>query len=258
MKTRLLITCAFGLSATLAGTDVQAPLTTNRAEACGVKVAVKAAPPKRQMRRTAKRSKPIDRRVAVRTRVGTKSERTPIAAGQVRQARTGNASVKRRVTKPKKLRRTKKVTPEPKREVAPKPEKIAKVEPEPEIAPEPEPEPEPAPEVAPTKSATSAEVFFETGVFELASDGEADLQEIVEWLKANPNGKVLIEGHTDPVGATARNRRLSVKRAKSVQAFLAAAAGVPSSRLKVKGYGETRLQYPRNSPKNRRVLVKTR
>jgi outer membrane protein OmpA-like peptidoglycan-associated protein len=260
MSMRVLLIGVFGLSATVIGTDVEAPLTTNRVEACGVKVAVKAAPPKRSLRRTARRSEPIQRggsRVAVRTRIDTKSERTPIAAGRDRQARAATDGVKRPVSKPK-LRTKPKTERTPKQKEPPKQERLAKVEPEPEIQEVPEPEPEPEPESSAADPAVSTELFFETGVYDLSSDAEAELQEVVEWLKANPKGKVVIEGHTDPVGSTARNRQLSIKRGKAVQAFLSSAAGVSSSRLQVKGYGETKLRYPRNSPKNRRVVVKTR
>jgi outer membrane protein OmpA-like peptidoglycan-associated protein len=255
MTARLLLIGVFGLGASLVGTDDAGTIKANQAEACGVKVAVKAAPPKRSLRRTAKRSSPIkrgDSRVAVRTRVNTKSERTPIAAGQGVQARAATTSNKRRVSKPK-LRP--KATPKPQ----PEPEQIAATEPEPEpeIAPAPEPEPEPV-RAAPKRSAASSEIFFDTGEFELSSGGEAELQSIVSWLQANPKGKVIIEGHTDPVGSSARNKALSARRARSVQAFLSSAASVPKSRLPVRGYGETKLRYPRNSPKNRRVLVKTR
>jgi outer membrane protein OmpA-like peptidoglycan-associated protein len=49
---------------------------------------------------------------------------------------------------------------------------------------------------------------------------------------------VLIEGHTDGQGEAATNLRLSQQRADAVAAALAA-AGVPSSRIRAVGRGES-------------------
>jgi OOP family OmpA-OmpF porin len=188
--------------------------------------------------------------------VDRKGAREPIATGPQRRGKRIERSAEPVANKPA-------AKPEVTPKAKPKPKQIAKTEPkpEPEVAPTPEPEPEPElepePEVTPA-GAVEVEVFYETGEFALSSDDEAALQEVVEWLKANPKGKLVIEGHTDPVGSTARNKTLSLKRAKAVRAFLTSEAGVPNSRFELRGYGEGNLHYPRNSPKNRRIVVRSR
>lgn len=51
--------------------------------------------------------------------------------------------------------------------------------------------------------------------------------------------KIRIEGHTDSVGAAAKNQDLSERRAKAIADMLQA-QGVDTTRLDVKGYGSTR------------------
>lgn len=65
------------------------------------------------------------------------------------------------------------------------------------------------------------------------------IAEIAALLKARPDLRVGVEGHTDDVGDAQSNMALSLERARAVVAALVA-AGVPESRLVAAGFGEER------------------
>ena len=63
------------------------------------------------------------------------------------------------------------------------------------------------------------------------------LQEAVKALKANPNFKLLVEGHCDERGTEEYNRALGERRALSVRAQLIK-SGIAPTRLRTLSYGE--------------------
>ncbi len=77
------------------------------------------------------------------------------------------------------------------------------------------------------------------------------LKKIVEILKAYPNTKFVIEGHTDEIGTAKYNMELSEARAKTVKETLVE-SGIEGSRLSTKGYGKTQPLSSKKS-ENRRV-----
>ncbi|MBL7952815.1 MAG: protein translocase subunit SecD [Flavobacteriales bacterium] len=80
-------------------------------------------------------------------------------------------------------------------------------------------------------------VTFETGSAKLdAANSEAQLNNLVEVLKAYPAVKLKIGGYTDNTGDAAANKKLSDERAKAVTAALVA-KGVAADRLEAEGYG---------------------
>ncbi len=81
-------------------------------------------------------------------------------------------------------------------------------------------------------------VFFETAKWELKPESMVELDRLVDLLKANPEKKIEIGGHTDNVGSDDTNLTLSNNRAQSVVDYLIK-KGIPSARLTAKGYGET-------------------
>ena len=77
-------------------------------------------------------------------------------------------------------------------------------------------------------------VFFEFGKSSLKPESYAELDELVEIMKANPKLKIEIGGHTDNKSSRAFNLSLSEKRAKSVVDYLSKSIAV--SRMTYKGY----------------------
>lgn len=94
----------------------------------------------------------------------------------------------------------------------------------------------------PLESGTKFElrnVFFETAKFDLKATSYNELNYVLELLKANPNLKIIIGGHTDNVGNATNNQILSENRAKAVMDYLIQ-KGIAADRLSAKGYGATK------------------
>ena len=104
-------------------------------------------------------------------------------------------------------------------------------------------------------------ILFDTGSDRLRPESTPTLKEIGEMMKAHPDLRLLIEGHTDNVGNAASNQTLSEKRAAAVKAFLEKEYGIAGDRLEAQGFGDTRPVASNDTPEgrqsNRRVeLVK--
>lgn len=82
------------------------------------------------------------------------------------------------------------------------------------------------------------------------------LRAVVRILRAHPNLRVEVQGHTDAGGDPQRNQDLSQQRADSVRAFLVS-EGIAPERLQARGYGASQPRYPNTSAegraRNRRV-----
>lgn len=103
-------------------------------------------------------------------------------------------------------------------------------------------------------------ILFDTDKAALKAEGQAVVAEIASLLKAQPDLKLSIEGHTDDTGSAERNRSLSQARAESVKAALEQ-VGIAPGRLKAAGFGAERPlagnATEADRAKNRRVeLVK--
>jgi outer membrane protein OmpA-like peptidoglycan-associated protein len=77
------------------------------------------------------------------------------------------------------------------------------------------------------------------------------LNEAIEVLKANPDVKISIDGHTDSDGSDAYTQSLSERRADSVHKYFETEGGIPEGRFVSKGYGETMPVAPNDSPANK-------
>ena len=81
-------------------------------------------------------------------------------------------------------------------------------------------------------------VEFETNSATLRPVSQAVLNRVAESMRAWPEVRVEIGGHTDSRGSDAHNLDLSRRRAESVREYLVA-AGVAPSQLATQGYGES-------------------
>jgi outer membrane protein OmpA-like peptidoglycan-associated protein len=82
-------------------------------------------------------------------------------------------------------------------------------------------------------------INFETGKASITPDSAAVLEEVRKLAAGHPELKLVIEGHTDNVGGTAANRKLSEARAGAVRAWLVG-KGVGSAQLSAAGLGDTK------------------
>jgi OOP family OmpA-OmpF porin len=102
-------------------------------------------------------------------------------------------------------------------------------------------------------------ILFESGKSELKPESTPTLKSIAAALKAHPDLKVEIEGHTDNVGAAAANMTLSQARAEAVKAALTSDYAVSADQLTAKGYGDTKPVAKNTTPEgranNRRVEI---
>jgi outer membrane protein OmpA-like peptidoglycan-associated protein len=81
-------------------------------------------------------------------------------------------------------------------------------------------------------------INFDTDSDTIKPESKPTLDKITALMKAKPDWKLRVEGHTDSSGNDAHNNDLSQKRAASVKAYLVA-AGIADARLTAAGLGST-------------------
>lgn len=99
-------------------------------------------------------------------------------------------------------------------------------------------------------------ILFAFSKSDLSDSAKMNLNNLATILKNNPNTNIEIQGHTDSRGTEEYNMGLSLRRANSVKDYLTS-QGIDTSRMTVKGYGETAPAYSNDTPEgmaqNRRV-----
>jgi outer membrane protein OmpA-like peptidoglycan-associated protein len=83
-------------------------------------------------------------------------------------------------------------------------------------------------------------ILFGTGSAVIRGESTPTLKEIGDMLKAHPELKLTIEGHTDNVGSAASNQTLSEQRAAAVAQYLETNYQIAAARLATKGYGASK------------------
>src|ERR1035441_838792 len=91
--------------------------------------------------------------------------------------------------------------------------------------------------IADTGSVAIYGINFDTAKSDLKPESDPAIEEIVKLLSGNPALKVYIVGHTDMVGDTASNVKLSQARAQSVVSALVSKHGIAAGRLIAFGAG---------------------
>jgi peptidoglycan-associated lipoprotein len=104
-------------------------------------------------------------------------------------------------------------------------------------------------------------LYFSSGSAELDDVTRETLDIQAQWLRANPNWLVKLQGFADDPGGGSANVALSDRRAKAVMDYLAQ-RGVNPQRMWAKGYGIDRQVRDCNDlackAQNRRVVVNLR
>lgn len=105
--------------------------------------------------------------------------------------------------------------------------------------------PEPVAVVVPApvkmqKYCTILDIQFEIDDDEIQREEKEKLKVVGTFLTKYPETTGVIEGHTDSVGTTEHNMKLSQRRAESVVTYLAETYQIAPGRLTAVGYGEAR------------------
>ena len=99
------------------------------------------------------------------------------------------------------------------------------------------PAPEPVRQAAPV-ALSFGTAYFDFDKSEIRNDMRGILKANAEILKSTTR-TAMIAGHTDERGSAEYNLALGERRAQTVRKYLEA-LGVPSSRMRIKSYGESR------------------
>jgi OmpA-OmpF porin, OOP family len=132
--------------------------------------------------------------------------------------------------------------------VAQKPAPRAETPPPAAVAPvaaAPAPAPKPVlvivPVVAKTEQYCSIlDIQFEINQKTVQREAEEKIDKVGIFMRKYPKTTAVIEGHSDEVGTTAANMKLSEQRAAGVVTYLVDRGNIARDRLKSVGYGETR------------------
>lgn len=111
------------------------------------------------------------------------------------------------------------------------------------------------------KAPKTSLLYFLLGADELTAESKKDAELIYSDFAGRDAPEVLIVGHTDTTGPSARNEALSIKRAERMKKHLIE-RGITAANIEVSGMGERNLlvKTPDNKkePKNRRVEITVR
>jgi len=102
---------------------------------------------------------------------------------------------------------------------------------------------------------------FKFGKHDLPDEAKAQLDMVIEQLKADPKGAYFeIEGHTDNVGPKEVNAKVGLDRAEAVKRYLYEQHQIPLFRMNVISYGPDKPVAPNKTKagraQNRRVVIR--
>lgn len=82
-------------------------------------------------------------------------------------------------------------------------------------------------------------IHFDFDKYDIKKDAAEVLKEIADYLKANPEIRILIEGHCDERGTREYNLQLGMRRAEAAKKYLID-LGIDEKRIETISYGEDR------------------
>lgn len=101
--------------------------------------------------------------------------------------------------------------------------------------------------------------LFESGRATLKPSSTRAMVAALELIKAHPDKRILVAGHTDNVGKPDGNLKLSIARASAVRDWLIDASGMAPTQFAIQGYGDTRPSANNDTAEgraqNRRVEI---
>jgi len=112
----------------------------------------------------------------------------------------------------------------------------------------------PAEAVAAPVTTFDKKIFFDYDRFDLNPESIEVLNELIAYLKANPDLKVKIEGNCDDRGTTEYNLALGERRAKSAQDFVVTQS-IDPERVSTISYGK---EKPADPAQNEEAWAKNR
>jgi outer membrane protein OmpA-like peptidoglycan-associated protein len=102
-------------------------------------------------------------------------------------------------------------------------------------------------------------IQFQQSKYDLDTVAKQELDKIVQWLIANPKGKIQLLGHTSSEGNPDKNFILSQNRVEACKKYIVSKNIIPN-RIAIHACGSTKPAYPNDTPenkrKNRRVELK--
>ena len=103
------------------------------------------------------------------------------------------------------------------------------------------------------------DLVFASGMATLTPGDYASLDQLADWMIANPDATVALVGHTDASGNLDGNTRLSADRAAAVRSVLTTRYALDPARIVAQGVGPLAPRAPNATPEgrqmNRRVEV---
>jgi outer membrane protein OmpA-like peptidoglycan-associated protein len=102
---------------------------------------------------------------------------------------------------------------------------------------------------------------FKFGKTDLPDEAKAKIDEMVNKLKADPNGAFFeIEGHTDNVGGKLINEEIGMERAEAVKRYLFEQHQIPLHKMNIISYGSEKPvasnKTKEGRAQNRRVVIR--
>ncbi|MGB3776382.1 MAG: OmpA family protein [Leeuwenhoekiella sp.] len=94
-------------------------------------------------------------------------------------------------------------------------------------------------------------IYFDFDKAIIRQEASKTLDELANFMRKNNTIKIMIGSHTDAVGSSSYNNKLSIKRAEATKLYLEK-KGIAASRIMTKGYGEDQLLISSSAKKANR------